>query len=445
MLTYKNMVGILGCVLMLAVAMDAHAWDPVSGFKDMMDTVKQKMQNDTVEDEPTKSTEISSIETPSITTGEQIPDGPAMAELQTLLNTLGTSGVYSAGKPDGEYGDKTKGAIQAFQKQQGIPVDGIATYAILERARNAASGLPDGTTISSPPADGISSPAGVPDFALSQCVQSGDLLANQLMDGIYKEMTENLPIDVRPYLEGFCLSEIEYYLERLYLYLVAQGAAHARLTLVKYDALVDYYSKAGVDLGIRKDAFKRSIESLDSDLRALAENRRDGAEKLLDHFESEQAQQLLKALPHGYEELEAKYREGARELMAEALAHSISSTFYLTRSTVAAKELLAMLEFDSTVSGGFWETLKKKIGELSEGARVASFVTDKKDELTDMMMASTYAVKTLTEDIKDVPRLDQAEAERELAELREQNGVTLEEFEAVFEDQQQEQLNKVDV
>lgn len=238
MRTYKGLIGILGCVLVLGISMDANAWDPFSGIKDAVNAVKEKITNDTDEDTPSSSTDVSSLETSPITTGEQISNGATMAELQKLLNELGTSGGYSAGKPDGQYGNKTKRAIQAFQEQQGIPVDGVASYAILDRARKTASGPSDETKASSRPADGGSPPAGMQGFALSRCVQSSVLLGDQFMDGIFKEMTEDLPIDVRPYLDGFCLPETRYYLERLYLYLVAQGAAHAHLTLVKYDAQI---------------------------------------------------------------------------------------------------------------------------------------------------------------------------------------------------------------
>ena len=380
-----------------------------------------------------------------ITATEQRSDHEAMVELQKLLNELGTAGGYSAGKPDGVYGNKTKRAIQVFQKQQGIPVDGVATYAILDRAKTAASGSPHVTTTPMLRNDSSMSPEGMTYLALSQCVPSSCLQGNQFVDGLSKEMTKNLPIDVQPYIAGFCLPEDTSSLERIYLYLVAQGAVHARLTLVKYDILVDYYSKAGVDLGIRKDAFKRSIESLDSDLRALAEDRQDGAEKLLKHFKSKQALNLLKVLPTGYEELEEKYREGATELMSGALAHSISSTFYLTRSTLVARKLLVMIKPDGIGSGGLLENLQVLIDKLTGSAKVAYFVYDTKGELTEMLLASTYAVRTFTVNIKEVPRIDQSEAEAELARLRELNGVTLDEFELAFEGQQQEQLNRMDV
>jgi len=445
MLIHKNLIGVLGCLLVLGLSMEANAWDPFSDIKEAVNAVKEKLKTDTDEDRASNSTDISSLEKSSITTVEKIPDGSDMAELQSLLNELDTHGESNVGQPDGIYGNRTRRAIQVFQQQQGIAVDGVASYAILDRARIAARGLPQEPASLSHDADGRAAPVEIPDFILSQCIETDVLYGDQLMDGIFKEMTENLPIDVRPYLVGFCLPEDTYYLERIYLYLVAQGAAHARLTLLKYDALVDYYGKAGVDLGIRKDAFKRAIESLDSDIRTWGKNRRGGAKKLLGNFEAEPVQHLLKALPQGYEQLETRYREGARELMAEALAHSISSTFYLSRSTLTAREFFGMHKFDSVSGSGFWQSVKKKIGKVTQGVSVAYFATDHKDELIDMTKASTYAVKIFTVDIKEVPRIDPAKVERELAQYRERNSVELDEFELAFENQQLKQLNNMDV
>jgi len=47
--------------------------------------------------------------------------GNDVVELQTRLNALG----YNCGKVDGEYGPKTKSAVKAFQRDNGLTVDGI--------------------------------------------------------------------------------------------------------------------------------------------------------------------------------------------------------------------------------------------------------------------------------------------------------------------------------
>ncbi len=56
-------------------------------------------------------------------------------ELQRLLNRLG----FSAGRADGVIGSRTRDAIRAFERAQGMEVRGRATDVVLERARAAAS------------------------------------------------------------------------------------------------------------------------------------------------------------------------------------------------------------------------------------------------------------------------------------------------------------------
>jgi membrane-bound lytic murein transglycosylase B len=56
-------------------------------------------------------------------------------ELQRLLNRLG----YGAGRADGVIGARTRDAIRAFERAQGMEVRGRATDIVLERARAAAS------------------------------------------------------------------------------------------------------------------------------------------------------------------------------------------------------------------------------------------------------------------------------------------------------------------
>jgi lytic murein transglycosylase len=55
-------------------------------------------------------------------------------ELQRLLNRLG----YSAGSADGRIGERTRAAIRAFERAQGMEVRGRATDVVLEAARVAA-------------------------------------------------------------------------------------------------------------------------------------------------------------------------------------------------------------------------------------------------------------------------------------------------------------------
>lgn len=67
----------------------------------------------------------------------RVPHGLQRAgirELQRLLNRMG----YSAGRADGVIGARTRDAIRAFERAQGMEVRGRATDVVLERAREAA-------------------------------------------------------------------------------------------------------------------------------------------------------------------------------------------------------------------------------------------------------------------------------------------------------------------
>jgi len=60
------------------------------------------------------------------------PDTTVLA-IQRRLNELG----YSAGTPDGLFGNKTRSAIQTFQRDNGIAVTGTADQALLSRLKQA--------------------------------------------------------------------------------------------------------------------------------------------------------------------------------------------------------------------------------------------------------------------------------------------------------------------
>ncbi len=52
-----------------------------------------------------------------------------VTEIQTRLNALG----YDSGTPDGKVGPMTRGALRAYQKDQGLPADGFPTVGLLRR------------------------------------------------------------------------------------------------------------------------------------------------------------------------------------------------------------------------------------------------------------------------------------------------------------------------
>ena len=69
---------------------------------------------------------------------DQIPLRRSDVEvLQSLLNGLG----YHAGAPDGLLGPNTRAAIKRFQAARGLPADGYADPALLDRLRRVAAGL----------------------------------------------------------------------------------------------------------------------------------------------------------------------------------------------------------------------------------------------------------------------------------------------------------------
>lgn len=58
---------------------------------------------------------------------EAAPVNAEVQQVQTLLNELG----YPCGTPDGVFGPKTKEAIERFQKDVGLPVDGVSSASLL--------------------------------------------------------------------------------------------------------------------------------------------------------------------------------------------------------------------------------------------------------------------------------------------------------------------------
>jgi membrane-bound lytic murein transglycosylase B len=60
-------------------------------------------------------------------------------EKEELQQRLARQG-FDPGPVDGKVGAKTRAAIRDFQKKQGVPADGYANYALLERARRAGGG-----------------------------------------------------------------------------------------------------------------------------------------------------------------------------------------------------------------------------------------------------------------------------------------------------------------
>jgi hypothetical protein len=366
-----------------------------------------------------------------------------MEELQTLLNHIGQQHNFSAGPPDGQAGRKTFDAISAFQRLAGLNVDGKPTTQVLAAARKIGT-------------SGVGMAAGVSQetesqaaFKIERCMRDSELAqTGQLVPNLFDQTASQLPMNIKPYLAGFCMPENEDHLKSAFLYLVAQGALHARLTLVKYDRLVAVYSAAGVDLGIHKDAFRRSVETLPADVQLYAKDREAGTARLLENYDAEAARAFLDHLPAAYQQLEATYRREGREIMAEALGHSGSSTFYLSRSSYMANQLLSLIDISDRQRTWYQNVLDRvqdKYKQISHGWGIVSFVVNKRKDLSSMLIASVQAVKTLKQDIKEIPRINSTKTTQEVIELRQQNGVKLEAFEKEFEDEQEKQFQQAKV
>ncbi|WP_143300723.1 hypothetical protein [Candidatus Entotheonella palauensis] len=90
--------------------------------------------------------------------------------------------------------------------------------------------------------------------------------------------------------------------------------------------------------------------------------------------------------------------------------------------------------------GSLLEGFLNKPGNFFKKWDVGMFVANKKDEVISMMVASAHTIKAFTRDIKGIPRIRRAVTNKELADLRDKNGVDLDEFEQAFEKRQQKQL-----
>jgi peptidoglycan hydrolase-like protein with peptidoglycan-binding domain len=72
-------------------------------------------------DDETTTTTTTTTVAETETTASETPAGPAVAELQQVMTTLG----YYSGSIDGIYGDATTEGVKAMQEDLGVTVDGI--------------------------------------------------------------------------------------------------------------------------------------------------------------------------------------------------------------------------------------------------------------------------------------------------------------------------------
>ncbi len=95
----------------------------------------------------TSAAPTTTTEPPTTTTTEPPPpalgpgaSGPAVVELQTRLTELG----YNPGGTDGNYGSQTTSAVMAFQKVEGLGVDGDPGPEVLARLAAPQGSMPSG-------------------------------------------------------------------------------------------------------------------------------------------------------------------------------------------------------------------------------------------------------------------------------------------------------------
>ncbi|MCB1876534.1 MAG: peptidoglycan-binding protein [Chromatiales bacterium] len=389
---------------------------------------------------------------------QPIANGSAqMKLLQSELNRAGKSGRYSAGKPDGYYGEKTRQAILAYQRQNGLAQDGKATEGLLKHMQSGGKTASNGSGGNF--FDAVLGELGwredVPLAVRKQeSKEEGRCFDFSNSSGLQQKMSqmafdravEELPFDIKPYLAGFCVPDSEAELRKAYLYLITQGTLHARVTITKYNELLAIYQRAGEALAVEADLIRRSANSLDKDLKLLSQDRMKGLESLIDHFydADDSVRTLLSAASEKYDRLKGDYREQARRVMGEALAHSSSATFFLSRSLYAGKKLLATIspeDLGNAQNSAIQNFVGRLRAFLANSTDLVYFVFDKREDMGSMLLASSYSVQVFTHDIVDIERIDRSEALREVADLKRKSGIKAgDDFERQFEDEQERQL-----
>jgi len=95
--------------------------------------------------------------------------GSAVADLQKKLNSLG----YNAGKADGIFGSQTRSAVMAFQKANGLAVDGIVGPATWAKLNGSSSAANSSKSTESKPADSKSESSSRGSSPITQTLRQG--------------------------------------------------------------------------------------------------------------------------------------------------------------------------------------------------------------------------------------------------------------------------------
>lgn len=349
-----------------------------------------------------------------------IPNGEQLKQLQRFLINKG----YNLGAVDGIGGRKTTGAIKAYQRANGLNVDGIASFQLLN---HLDGGVPGKNAILSSVTEGT---------IADRCVKSGNGQLTALKNALFESITSDLEIDISSYLAGFCVPADQTKLAKLYIFLVTEGVIHSRLATTKYYNLVSVFEKAGVELAVNRDGLRRSTEALRGDVRKTAEDRMSGASALVSNsFEVEDNSEFQENLKSAYEQIDqnSQYKREARQLLSEVLTHSSSSTFYLARSAYTIDRLSNYFGINVRDGINVMEQAEIFLIQVGKNMKLAYFLLSKQTDLSDMLISSTYNIKALTEDIKDIPRTDSRQATLEVRKLKEEEGLTMDDMEIDFD------------
>jgi peptidoglycan hydrolase-like protein with peptidoglycan-binding domain len=112
-----------------------------------------------------RSTALTAASRAAMPTVREGSSGPAVRELQNLLKAKG----FNPGPVDGAFGPKTKAAVLAFQRSQGIAVDGVVGPQTWGRLKGAGGPGPQ-----QPPPPGPAARGTAEDFVQKALAQRGD-------------------------------------------------------------------------------------------------------------------------------------------------------------------------------------------------------------------------------------------------------------------------------
>ncbi|MEE9397310.1 MAG: peptidoglycan-binding domain-containing protein [Methylococcales bacterium] len=366
---------------------------------------------------------------------QAISNGPELKKFQALLNAKG----YKVGTVDGFYGKKTGLAIAQYQKANNLPVTGTPTTTLLKQ-------LSDTSVVQTASA----AESGYKTFAMGDCVESKYDGLNTMASSLFSRATEQFDTDIGNYLTGLCIPEDRAKLIDLYIYLVSEGVSHGHLVMSQYNELDRLYTKAGVDIGVTRDAINRSSEALPE----LDENNTDlltGVTFLLDSTKTpDDNAAYLNGVVSGYKQLGRAYRQEADGILSSIMGHAKSSTFFLARSGYAMQQLTSFIDLDkNTGTSHILDQVTKvlegetNLDDFGKSVDLIKFMSTRSDEIFDILTTSAYSIKALSSDIKTIPEIDDDKTDEEVHELMAETGIDLSDLEKEFSKDQKEQLSSL--